>query len=125
MGLHLEPFTLDSEFKAAKNFRFGGHAVVKDAILDKRLVPDDKLKLLYETHYIVVASDDEVKAAGRAPAALTDEQTKRVADLVASNDRAGLDAMATAEPHLIADAATLATKADVATAIVASESAQA
>jgi len=123
MGLHLAPFDPAANFKAAKNFRYGGHAIVMGTLIDKTLVEPAKLRLLYESHYITVAADDEVEAAGGAPDALTADQQSRVDQLVADNNREQLNAMAAGEPYKIAGAEALGTKADVATAIVRAEAA--
>jgi hypothetical protein len=112
MGLHLEPFDPAANFKANKNFRYAGVAILKDAPIEKDRVEGRKLQLLYETHYIVVDSRETV-------AKLTDAEDARIAKLVEDNDRKTLNRLAADAG--VADAGKFDNKGEVARAIVLAE----
>lgn len=111
MGLHLDPFDPAANFKAAKNFRYAGRAILKDSPIDKDQVEGRKLQLLYETHYIVVDATKVIE--------LTDAEDTRVAALVADNDRKALNKLA--EDAGVAEPGKLDNKGEVARAIVLAE----
>lgn len=115
----------ETQFKAARSFRFAGRPKVKGMQINRHEVDDRKLKQLYEAHYIVVASADDVEDAGGPLGELTDEQKTKVQELVDGNDREALNKLAAGEPYNIADPDKLPNKPAVAEAIVRAEPAAA
>lgn len=124
--MHLPPFNAALEFKAATNFRYAGHAIVKGQPIDKAAsgltgdALDRSLRLLYENHKIVPMTDDEI-AELVVESALSPEQLARVDQLVADNTKDQLLALAPSDTGFSGSA----TKAEIATAIVKAETAAA
>lgn len=78
MSLHLPPFDSNNEFKALTSFRGDGSIWLKNARIDKARFTERTLQMMYETHKIAPATDEEF-----ATLALADQETADKAKLAA------------------------------------------
>ena len=122
-------FDPNANYKALKNFRFAGRAVVAGGHIDPSQLGDAerdrKMGLLIDHQHIGVMTDDEAKEAGLKTGTepLNETQAARVKELVEGNSRDDLNDLADAAG--IDDADKLPNKEAVAEAIVRAEAAEA